>query len=114
MNIACIYATWIRKFRIVIEPEPIKHTPLLSKLINGDHHTAQSKNDKNIATSMKFFSNNSTSFKQYKGQDELDWIVKHHRLLTLELLTYTLNQHSSVATLQIEVQWHNKNDKIII
>ena len=35
----------------VIEPEPIKHTPLLSKLINGDYHTAQSKSDKNIATS---------------------------------------------------------------
>jgi hypothetical protein len=30
----------------------------------------------------------------------LDWVVQHHRLLTLELLTYTLNQHSSVATLK--------------
>ena len=84
----------------VIEPEPIKHTPLLSKLINGDYHTAQSKSDKNIATSIKFFSNNLPSFKQYKNQDELDWVVQHHRLLTLELLTYTLNQHSSVATLK--------------
>ena len=84
----------------VIEPEPIKHTPLLSKLINGDYHTAQSKSDKNIATSIKFFSNNLPSFKQYKTQDELDWVVQHHRLLTLELLTYTLNQHSSVATLK--------------
>jgi hypothetical protein len=84
----------------VIEPEPIKHTPLLSKLINGDYHTAQSKSDKNIATSIKFFSNNLPSFKQYKNQDELDWVVQHHRLLTLELLTYTLNQHSSIATLK--------------
>jgi hypothetical protein len=84
----------------VIVPEPIKHTPLLSKLINGDHHTAQSKSYKNIATSIKFFYHNLPSFKQYKGQDELDWVVQQHRLLTLELLTYTLNQHSSVATLK--------------
>ena len=39
----------------VKEPEPIKHTPLLSKLINGDYQTAQSKSDNNIATSIKFF-----------------------------------------------------------
>ncbi len=56
----------------VIEPEPIKQTPLLSKLINGDYHTAQSKSDKNIATSIKFFINNLPSFKQYKNQDA--WI----------------------------------------
>jgi hypothetical protein len=59
----------------VIEPEPIKHTPLLSKLITGDYHKAQSKSDENIATSIKFFS--MPSFKQYKGQDELDWVVQH-------------------------------------
>jgi len=69
----------------VKEPEPIKHIPLLSKLLNGDYHTAQSKSDKNIATSIKFFVNNLPSFQQYKGQDELDWVVKHHRLLTTEL-----------------------------
>ncbi len=35
----------------VIEPDPIKLTPLLTKLMNGEYHTAQSKSDKNIATS---------------------------------------------------------------
>ena len=50
----------------VKEHEPIKHTPLLSKLINGDYQTAQSKSDNNIATSIKFFLNNLPSFQQYR------------------------------------------------
>ena len=66
----------------VKESEPIKHTPLLSKLINGDYQTAQSKSDNNIATSIKFFINNLPSFQQYKDQDKLDWVVNHHRLLS--------------------------------
>ena len=84
----------------VKESEPIKHTPLLSKLINGDYQTAQSKSDNNIATSIKFFLNNLPSFQQYKDQDKLDWVVNHHRLLSYELLFYSLNHHSSVATIK--------------
>jgi hypothetical protein len=84
----------------VKESEPIKHTPLLSKLINGDYQTAQSKSDNNIATSIKFFINNLPSFQQYKDQDKLDWVVNHHRLLSYELLFYSLNHNSSVATLK--------------
>ena len=84
----------------VKESEPIKHTPLLSKLINGDYQTAQSKSDNNIATSIKFFLNNLPSFQQYKDQDKLDWVVNHHRLLSYELLFYSLNHNSSVATLK--------------
>jgi hypothetical protein len=72
----------------VKEPEPIKHTPLLSKLINGDYQTAQSKSDKNIATSIKFFFNNLPSFTRYKDKDELDWVVNNHRVLSYELLEY--------------------------
>jgi hypothetical protein len=60
----------------------------------------QHKSDQDIATSIKLFPYNLLSFKLYKGQDELDWVVQHHRLLTLDLLTYTLNQHSNIATLK--------------
>jgi hypothetical protein len=35
-----------------------------------------------------------------KNQDEFDWVDQHHRLLTIETLTNTLNQHSSVAALK--------------
>ena len=84
----------------VIDPEPIKEIPSLRRLINGDYQTASSKSDKNIASSIKFFVNNLPSFTQFKNQDELDWVVKYHRLLTTELLEYSLNHHSSIATLK--------------
>jgi len=84
----------------VKEPEPIKEIPSFNKLINGHYQTAQSKSDKNISSSIKFFFNNLPSFKQFKNQDNLDWVVKYHRLLTTELLEYSLNHNSSIATLK--------------
>lgn len=84
----------------VKEPEPIKQIPLFSKLINGDYQTAQSKSDKNIATSIKFFFNNLPSFTRYKDKDELDWVVNNHRLLSYELLEYSKIKKSSLATLK--------------
>ena len=73
---------------------------MLTKLINGDYQTEQSKSDKNIASSIRFFVNNLPAFQQYKGQDELDWVVNHHRLLTTELLVYSRDHKSSIATLK--------------
>ena len=84
----------------VKETEPIKQIPLFSKLINGDYQTAQSKSDKNIATSIKFFFNNLPSFTRYKDKDELDWVVNNHRLLSYELLEYSKIKKSSLATLK--------------
>ena len=84
----------------VKEPEPIKQIPSFHKLINGDYHTATSKSDKNIASSIKFFVNNLPSFQQFKNNDNLDWVVKYHRLLTTELLEYCSNHNSSIATLK--------------
>ena len=84
----------------VRDPEPIKEIPSLRKLINGDYQTASSKSDKNIASSIKFFVNNLPSFQQFKNDDNLDWVVKYHRLLTTELLEYSLNHNSSIATLK--------------
>ncbi len=39
----------------VKKPEPIKEKPSLTKLINGDYQTEQSKSDKTIATCIRFF-----------------------------------------------------------
>ena len=39
--------------------------------------------------------NNLESFQQFKNQDNSDWVVKYHRLLTAELLEYSLNHHFS-------------------
>ena len=82
------------------EPVSISEIPLFCKLINGDYQMATSKSDKKIASSIQFFVNNLPSFQQFKNNDNLDWVVKYHRLLTTELLQYSLNHHSSAATLK--------------
>ena len=84
----------------VKEPEPIKQIPSFRKLVNGDYQTATSKSDKNISASIKFFVNNLPSFQQFKNNDNLDWVVTYHRLLTTELLEYSLNHNSSIATVK--------------
>jgi hypothetical protein len=86
-----------------IRPEffkPIKQAPLYSKLVNGDYHTATSKSDKNIANTVKFFRNNFKTLADFKDDDNLSWIVIHHRLITAEILSYSLEHKSSVSTIK--------------
>jgi len=80
--------------------KPIKKIPLYSKLANKEYETSTSKSDKNIADTIKFFRNNLPSFQKYKTDDDISWVVTHHRLLTVELLNYYANQESKrVATI---------------
>jgi len=79
----------------------IKKIPLLSKLQNGDYQTVGSKSDKNISASIKFFINNLPSFRQYKNNDEIDWVIYNHRLLTAEILNYYADKgNPSLATIK--------------
>lgn len=73
-----------------------------NKLKNGEYETSGSKSDKtNIQSSIKFFFNNLPSFKQYKDEDNLNYIIEKRRLLMVELLEYYANQDKfSVATLK--------------
>jgi len=81
--------------------KPIKKIPLYSKLEKGDYETATSKSDKNISASVKFFRNNLPSFKKFKSQDDISWVIVHHRALTAELLNYYGNSQSQrVATIK--------------
>lgn len=81
--------------------KPIKKIPLYSKLANKEYETSTSKSDKNIADTIKFFRNNLPSFQKYKTDDDISWVVTHHRLLTVELLNYYANQESKrVATIK--------------
>ena len=61
----------------------IKQIPLLSKLSNGDYQTEKSQSDRRITKDIKFFLNNLPSFKKYKSQDDLSFIITHNRLLLL-------------------------------
>ena len=79
----------------------IKKIPLFSNLVKKEYETAQSKSDKNISASVKFFYNNLPSFKKYKTVDAIDWVVKEHRLLTVEILEYyAKKEKTSLATIK--------------
>lgn len=82
--------------------KPIKRTPLLSKLENGEYEIAASKSDKNISASIKFFRNNLPNFQHYKDSDNIDWVITHHRQLVVEILRYYASKASkpSLATLK--------------
>jgi len=86
-----------------IKPEfvkPIKQTPLFSKLKDGDYEIETSKSDKNIASSINFFRNNLPSFQSFKDDDNISWVVNYHRILTVEILEYSYDNKSSVATIK--------------
>ena len=68
--------------------KPIKNIPLYSKLLDGSYHTDKSNSDDNIARSIKFFVNNLPSFIKYEETDNLSYIIKNHRLLTIEIFEY--------------------------
>jgi len=83
------------------ELKPIKEIILYSKLEKGEYQTASSKSDKNIAASIKFFRNNLPSFKKYKKEDDISWVVKEHRRLTAEIFDYYGDKESKrIATLK--------------
>ena len=61
--------------------KPIKRTPLLSKLENGEYQIASSQSDKNISATIKFFKNDLASFIKYKNDDDISWVIHQHRQL---------------------------------
>ena len=66
--------------------KPIKQIPSLSRLEKGEYQTAGSKSDKNISARIKFFLNNLPSFKQFKGIDDISWVINQDRILIAEIL----------------------------
>ena len=61
--------------------KPIKRTPLLSKLENGEYQIVSSQSDKNISATIKFLKNNLASFIKYKNDDDISWVIHQHRQL---------------------------------
>lgn len=80
--------------------KPIKQTPLLDKLKNGDYQTEKSKTDYKIVKDINFFINNLPSFNKYKNENDLSFIVNNTRLLLLELLEYYKNKNISLKTIE--------------
>ena len=79
-------------------PVDIKQTVLLSKLVNGDYHTATSKSDKNIASGIK------TLLKipelQKYDKDDLTDFVRNHREVFYHILVKSKNEKLSFPTLK--------------
>lgn len=82
--------------------EAPKNTVSFQKLKTGFYETAKSKSDKtNITATVKFIVNNLSSFKKYKDQDDINFIITQRRLLVVELLEYYLSKEKwSLATLK--------------
>jgi len=78
----------------------IKQIPLLSKLSNGDYQTEKSQSDSRITKDIKFFLNNLPSFKKYKSQDDLSFIITHNRVLLLEIFEYYKDRDASLKTIE--------------
>jgi hypothetical protein len=69
----------------------IKTVPLYSKLVSGEYQKGFANYDKtNTKASIDIFVQ-LPSFTQYRNRDELDWIVRDHRLLALEILEHYKN-----------------------
>ena len=81
--------------------KPIKRVPLFSKLENGEYQIASSQSDKNISATIKFFRNNLASFVKYKDDDDISWVIHHHRQLVAEILEYYADKDKkSLATIK--------------
>lgn len=76
---------------------------LMSKLIKGEYHSSISRSDKNIASGIKMFVNNLPSFKQYKKDDSLLWIINNHRQLLLEILKYHYEKKNRTTTIKTNI-----------
>jgi hypothetical protein len=76
----------------------LKVIPLFSKLINKDYETEKSSSDSKIAKDINFMRNNLPSFKKYKEVDNLDWVIKEHRKLFIEILQYYTERPSTSLT----------------
>ena len=81
--------------------KPIKKIPSFKKLIDKEYETESSKSDETIVKHMKFFTNHLPSFKKYKDKDDLSWVIKENRLLTLEIFEYySTNPKISLTTIE--------------
>lgn len=72
---------------------PIKNIPLYSVLKKRCY-----------GRSVEFFVNNLPSFKQYREQDDISWIVTERRLLATEMLEFYKDKEPSLSTLEYRIK----------
>ena len=78
-----------------------KRTTLLKKLEKGEYQIASSQSDKNIASSIKFFRNNSAKFVKYEEDVDITWVIHQHQQVVAEILEYFADKEKkSLATIK--------------
>jgi hypothetical protein len=74
------------------------NVPLFSLIKSGGYEKDYANYDvDNTKDNINFFLNNLPSFKKYKKDDELDWIIEQHRLLALEIFEYYAKNEKGVS-----------------
>ncbi len=81
---------------------PMRIIPLFSRLIKGQYQTRRANYDTTaVRANVEFFVNNLPSFEKYQDKDKLDWVIKNHRLLAIEILEYySTKLRKSLSTLE--------------
>lgn len=77
-----------------------KQQVFLDKLTNKEYETKSSKSDYNIVSNIKAWTNNYPLLKQYKDENNLQYIIDSHRLVFLELLKHIHNNTLKLTTLK--------------
>lgn len=86
-----------------IDKIPLKEV-LYSKFKNGDYETGKSKSDANVyIDKLNKIMNNYPSFKKYKPQDDLSWVVRENRLLLCEMLEYAIPRGLQLPSIEGEL-----------
>jgi hypothetical protein len=70
---------------------------------NGEYQKGRSHSDARAADKIKTFTSKLPSFQQYKNDDNLDWIVRKHRLLYCEILEHAFRNRLSPSTIEAEL-----------
>lgn len=115
-------------------PSPLKEVeklfydniPIVNKVISlvklkTGKYKGKRKTDKDVVDFVKFITNNLPSFKQYKEDDNLNFLIINNNLLFLELLIYSIYKPLSLASLMkrlnsyvrlLYISFDNRNDMI--
>ena len=68
---------------------PFKRIPKYSLLKQGKYEEGTSNSDIKVTSiNIQFFLNQLPSFAKYRDSDDLDWVIREHRLLALEIFEY--------------------------
>ena len=109
-----------------VKPEDYKEPKkvLWSKFIKGEYHTKDSNSDiKGIAPKIKTIINQLPSFKVYKDEEDMTWIIIKHRLLFYEIVEHVVNNKLAPSTFKgfinvmmriIRLGYNSKNTPIYI